>query len=195
MTDLLGYSEKSEADSPSVLIPGLSSEDVSRLAYACDVLETHASSDDYRIWASTTAEHLRTLLWDLANSPPGVVTGTDPSVIGCTGVYHVWPAETRRHFEHCGTCGLDVPHIVKIQNFGPASTLAICTAPGCAWSEIHEGDDHRGRATRRAERHVGIGPAVDDWGDPVEVLDNETQADRGAVIAAGAVAQKAYRHA
>ena len=59
---------ESEAQGPSsVMIPGLSPEDVSRLAYACDVLAVHASSDDYRAWASTTAERFRSLLWDQAN--------------------------------------------------------------------------------------------------------------------------------
>ena len=59
---------ESEAHGPSlVMIPGLSPEDVSRLAYACDVLAVHASSGDFRTWASTTAERFRSLLWDLAN--------------------------------------------------------------------------------------------------------------------------------
>ena len=150
------------------MIPGLSPEDVSRLAYACDVLAVHASGDDYSTWASTTAERLRSLLWDLANSPPQVVTGTDPGVVACSSVYHTWLPEEQGWFGTCAACGLDVAHIVKIQDFGPASTLAVCTTSGCTWSEVHEGDDHRGRAARRAEHHIGIGPAVDDWGDPVE---------------------------
>ena len=190
---------EAEANSPSsVMIPGLSPEDVSRLAYACDVLAAHAAGDDYRTWAATTAERFRSLLWDLANSPSKVVTGTDPGVIACSSVYHAWPAEDRHRFEHCGACGFDVPHIVKIQNFGPASTLAICTAPGCTWSEVHEGTDHRGRTARRAEHHVGIGPAVDDWGDPLDdVLKYEAQAERDAAIAAGisvAVDRKEHCH-
>ena len=190
---------EAEANSPSsVMIPGLSPEDVSRLAYACDVLAAHAAGDDYRTWATTTAERFRSLLWDLANSPSEVVTGTDPGVIACSSVYHTWRAEEQGWFGDCGTCGFDVTHIVKIQNFGPASTLAICTAPGCTWSEVHEGTDHRGRTARRAEHHVGIGPAVDDWGDPLDdVLKYEAQAERDAAIAAGisvAVDRKEHCH-
>ena len=181
--------DESGANSPSsVMIPGLSPEDVSRLAYACDVLAVHAAGDDYRTWATTTAERFRSLLWDLANptSSPKVATGTDYGVIACASVYHAWPAEDRRRFGHCGRCKLDVHHTVKIQDFGwDGTTLAICTAPGCDWSEVHEGGDCRGRAVRRAKHHVGIGPAVDDWGDPIEVLEYEAQAERDAVSTAG----------
>ena len=58
---------QAEARGSSVAIPNLSSEDVSKLAYACDVLAVHASSDEYHTWASATAERLRSLLWELAN--------------------------------------------------------------------------------------------------------------------------------
>ena len=188
-----------EANNPSqVMIPGLSAEDVSRLAYACDVLAAHAAGDDYRTWATTTAERFRSLLWDLANNSPKVVTGTDPGVIACASVYHAWPAEDQHRFKHCGTCRLDVRHTVKIQNFGWQGTLAICTAPSCDWSEVHEGGNNRGRAIRRAEHHVGIGPAVDDWGDPLnDVLDCEAQEERDAVSVAGigvTVDRKEHRH-
>ena len=104
-----------------------------------------------------------------ANHPsaPKVVTGTDHGVIACTNVYHAWPAEDRRRFEHCGTCGFEDGHVVKLQNFGWDGTLVICTVPSCDWSETHEGCNHRQRAARRAKHHAGIGPAVDDWGDLV----------------------------
>ena len=70
-----------EAHKPSsVMIRGLSPEDVSRLAYACDVLAVHASSDDYRTWASTTAERLRALLRDLA-AECGTTPGSRPERI------------------------------------------------------------------------------------------------------------------
>ena len=169
MTDLQIRSDGTEAGSPaSVPIPGLSSEDVSRLAYACDVLAVHASGDDHRTWATTTAERFRSLLWDLASSPPKVATGTDHNTIACTSVYHAWPAEDRRRFKRCGTCEREDGHTVKVQNFGWHGTLVICAAPGCDWSEIHEGGSHRSRAVRRAEHHIGIGPEADEWGDPVE---------------------------
>ena len=173
MTDPQVRFDESDADSPpSVMIAGLSPEDVSRLAYACDVLASHASSGDYRTWASTTAERLRSRLWDLANhaDAPRVATGTDRSVIACSSVYHAWPAEDRRRFERCGTCQHEDGHTAKVQNFGWHGTLVICTTAGCDWSEIHEGGAHRRRAVRRAKHHIGIGPEVDDWGDPVEIL-------------------------
>ena len=58
---------QAEVGGSSVAIPDLSSEDVSKLAHACDVLAVHAASDEYRTWASATAERLRSLLWGLAN--------------------------------------------------------------------------------------------------------------------------------
>ena len=106
------------------------------------------------------------------DSHPRVKVGADPTVVACTSVYHTWPAEDRRRFTHCGTCGREDNHIVKLQNFGWDGTLAICTVPSCDWSETHEGCNHRRRAVRRAKHHAGIGPAVDDWGDPIGCVED-----------------------
>ena len=104
---------------------------------------------------------------------PRVVSGTDHHVVACTSVYHAWPAEDRRRFERCGTCKHEPGHTVKLQNFGWPGTLAVCTTPNCDWSEVHEGGNHRMRAVRRAEQHVGIGPLVDDYGHLVETHEGE----------------------
>ena len=48
------------------------SDEASKLAYACDVLEGYASSDDFRRFAEETAYAIRSAKFDFAN-PPDVV--------------------------------------------------------------------------------------------------------------------------